>query len=127
MSRVFVSYSYADRPIAERLLTELRKVNVAGWMDASDLAAGEAVSTSIRNALAHSDAIVILLSARSLESNWVQFEIGAALGLGKRLLPVIIGDVEAPLPEYLSNIQWLDARGKAPQQVAREIEALFPR
>lgn len=50
------------------------------------------------------------------------FEIGAAIGLGKQLLPVVVGDVGESTPEYLRNVQWLDARGKPPHEVALEIE-----
>lgn len=62
MKRVFVSYSWSDRPVAERLLQELRQFSVTGWMDKSDLAAGAAISKSIRDALAHSDAVVVIVS-----------------------------------------------------------------
>ncbi len=122
MNSVFVSYSRSDRLVAELLLQHLRYVGVTVWMDKSNLAAGEAISQSIRNALAHSDAVVVVVSEQSLRSKWVQFEIGAAIGLGKKLLPVVVTDVGEAMPEFLQNVQWLDARGKPLREVALEIE-----
>lgn len=124
MNRVFISYARGDQSVAARLLSEVQHVSFEGWMDTADLAGGEAFSASIRDALRRSSAVVVLISPRSLDSKWVQFEIGAAEALGKRIIPVIIEgkDIESSIPDALWGITWLDARDKSVSEVAREIE-----
>ncbi len=127
MSEVFISYAQSDVDKVRLLLSELRNLRVHGWMDQADLAAGDAVASSIRSALLHAHAVVVLLSPTALKSQWVNFELGAAEALGKKIIPVLIeGDVETEeLPEILRGRQWLDARKKPPGEVAREIERLI--
>jgi hypothetical protein len=124
MNRVFISYARGDQSVAARLLSEVQHVSFEGWMDTADLAGGEAFSASIRDALRRSSAVVVLISPRSLDSKWVQFEIGAAEALGKRIIPVIIEgkDIESSIPDALWGVTWLDARDKSISEVAREIE-----
>lgn len=124
MSRVFVSYAHADAKHARRLLGELRKVSLVGWRGAADLAAGKAIASKIREALRDSSAVIVLISPRSLESSWVNLEMGAAWAMGKRIVPVIIeGEgIEALIPEPLHGLAWIDARSKPPDEVAREVE-----
>lgn len=129
MTNVFISYANADRPAAERLISQFRDVSVTGWGDASDLSAGGAVSASIREALRRSSAVIVLFSPRSLANEWLQFEMGAAEALGKKIIGVIIDgeNIEQALPAPLGEVQWLDARNKAPQEVARDIEEAVTR
>jgi hypothetical protein len=124
MTNVFISYANADRPKAEQLVSQLRRVSVAGWRDVTDLAAGEVVSASTREALRRSSAVIVLLSPRSLGSEWLQFEMGAAEALGKKIIPVIIEgeNIEQALPVLLRELPWLDGRNKTPHEVARDIE-----
>jgi hypothetical protein len=126
MPNIFISYARRDRAEAERIVSELRKANLSGWMDASDLATGSSIASEVRNALNHASAVLVLLSPASLHSQWVQFEIGAAEALGKPIIPVLIeggADLETEAPPILRQRQWVDARHRPPAEVAREIEA----
>jgi hypothetical protein len=122
--KIFISYAHDDRAIAECLLSELQRVSLVGWMDTADIGASEAISASIRDALRSSSAVVVLLSPKSLSSRWVQFEVGAAEALGKRIIPVIIEgkDIQNSIPDSLQGLHWLDARDKSAREVARQLE-----
>jgi hypothetical protein len=123
MRNVFISYAHSDADQARRLVSALRTANVTGWMDSADIAAGEAISSAVRDALRQSTAVLVLLSPRALQSEWVQFEIGAAEALNKRIIPVIVsGDqIEEQLPEILRNRVWIDARHRSSDDVVREV------
>ncbi|HTR35020.1 MAG TPA: toll/interleukin-1 receptor domain-containing protein [Bryobacteraceae bacterium] len=123
MRNVFISYAHSDMDQARRLVSALRTSNVTGWMDSADIAAGEAISSAVRDALRQSTAVIVLLSPRALQSEWVQFEIGAAEALNKRIIPVIVsGDqIEEQLPEILRNRSWIDARHRSSDDVVREV------
>jgi hypothetical protein len=124
MKKIFLSYARDDYPFAHQLLAALRKVKVEGWMDTADVAAGGAIGGDVRSAIKHSSAMIVLVSRRSLESNWVNFEIGAGLALRKPIIPILIkdGDLEHDLPAMLKDIQFLDARNKPVDEVIRDIE-----
>jgi uncharacterized protein YjbI with pentapeptide repeats len=123
MSDLFISYARSDAEAAERLVKALSAVNVVGWLDHADIAAGNSFGAEVRKALLTSDAVLVLLSPRALHSEWVQFEIGAAESLGKYVIPVIISGehLEQQLPEILRNRQWIDARERPEAEIAREV------
>ena len=123
MRNVFISYAHSDADQARLLVNALRTTKVTGWMDSADIAGGEAISSAVRDALKRSAAVIVLLSPRALHSEWVQFEIGAAEALNKRIIPVIVsGDqIEEQLPEILRNRVWIDARHRSDDDVVRDV------
>ncbi len=124
MKNVFFSYAQGDELAARELRANLRNMDVAGWMDESDIAAGYAISKKIREALQRANAVIVLISERSLNSPWVQFELGAAEGMGKTIIPILIGPegIEKKLPEWLQGLSYVDGRVQPFQKVATEVE-----
>jgi TIR domain len=120
----FISYERSDRDEAKRLVTALHAAKVSGWMDQTDLALSDSISSAIRDALKQSSVFVVLLSPRALHSQWVQFEIGAAEALGKKIVPVIVsGDhLEKQLPDILRDRKWIDARHRPHAEVVRDLK-----
>lgn len=123
MSRVFISYASSDRAAAERLVGALQAANVTGWLDKADIAAGDSVSSEVRSALKRSSAVIVLLSPSALHSQWVQFEIGAAEALGKKIVPVILSGehLEEKFPDILRGREWIDARHRPHAEVVRDV------
>ena len=109
---------------AERVVSALRASNISGWLDQSDIAAGVGIASAVRNALKQSSAVVVLLSPRALQSQWVQFEIGAAEALGKKIVPVIVSGehLEREFPDILKDRQWIDARHRSRDDLARDLK-----
>ena len=124
MFNVFISYAHFDRKEAERLVKALRAGSIAGWLDKADIAAGNSIPSAVRDALKRSSAVVVLLSPRALQSEWVQFEIGAAEALGKKIVPVLISGehLEKQFPDFLRNRQWIDARHRSHEDIVRDLE-----
>ena len=118
--RIFISYARDDYAFAHQLLSGLRNINVEGWMDEADIAAGAAIGTAVRAAIQKSSAIVVLVSPNSLRSRWVDFEVGAAQALGKPIVPILLEGSE--LPETLQEIVSIDARDKPIKHVVLELE-----
>jgi len=124
MFNVFISYARSDSDEAERLVRALRAGNVTGWLDQADIAAGDSVPSAVRGALKESSALVVLLSPNALQSEWVQFEIGAAEALGKKIVPVIVSGehLEEQFPDILKDRNWIDARHRSHADVVRDLE-----
>ena len=124
MAEFFISYAHSDSDEAQRLVKALSAINIVGWLDTADIAAGTGIASDVRDALKKSDAVVVLLSPRALDSEWVQFEIGAAEALGKKIIPVIVSGehLEQQFPDILKDLAWIDARGRPETEVVKEVE-----
>ncbi len=123
MKSVFISYAHQDSQAAQELRASLQDAKISGWMDKADIASGEDVAQRVKELIRGANVIVILVSPRSVGSPWVQFEVGMALTLGKRIIPVLIGDtnIERGLPDWLQEYAFIDARQRPIQEVALEV------
>jgi len=124
MFNVFISYAHSDSDEAHRLVESLQAGNVTGFLDRADIVAGDVISSDVRSALKQSTAVIVLLSPRALHSEWVQFEIGAAEAMGKKIIPIIVSGerLEEQLPDILRDRMWIDARGRSHAEVIRDVE-----
>jgi hypothetical protein len=124
MPNLFISYARQDTDSARSLVKALREKNIVGWLDNADIASGEAVSSAVRDALKRSSVVIVLLSKNALQSQWVQFEIGAAEALEKKIIPIILSsDVsQDELPDILRHRSWIDGRDRPLEDVARDVK-----
>jgi TolB-like protein/Flp pilus assembly protein TadD len=118
---LFLSYAREDEPHARRLASALEHAGYTIWWDAL-IAGGEAFSRSIAKALETADVVIVLWSARSVESDWVKDE--AAQGRERhRLVPLSIDGSKPPLGfrQYqVINISHWHGRKNAPEIAAIE-------
>jgi hypothetical protein len=113
----------SDADEARQLVHALEASNLFGW-DAADIAPGEDFLSAVRSALKRSRALIVLLSPRTLHSESVQIENGAAKDLDKTIIPInISGDhPEEQFAEILTNRSWIDARNKPQEELVREVK-----
>lgn len=88
-SKVFFSYSFADAQFAKTIKSKLGQL-IAQIPDSpqildvqSNIKAGADVRKTIREAIESADAVVVLSSATSDSSEWVNYEAAMADALGK--------------------------------------------
>lgn len=94
----FVSYSALDGPLAAGLVRELGASGVVCFLAEIALAAGRLWADQLHRALLSSRAAVILLTPRSVHSEWVQVEAGAMWALRRPVLPTLAGLAPADVP-----------------------------
>src|SRR5690242_2364248 len=92
---LFLSYARDDEPYARRLATALEHRGYTIWWDAL-IEGGAVYSRSIAEALETADAVLVLWSARSIESDWVRDEAGQGRER-HRLVPLSIDGSKPPL------------------------------
>ena len=117
---MFLSYAHADQATAQRLAAALAQHGYVVWWDGL-IEGGAQFAKSIREALEAADAIVVLWSKRSIESDWVCDE--AAQGRDRRRLIPLSLDGSLP-PLGFRQYQTIDLgrwRGRAD---APQIEAI---
>jgi hypothetical protein len=74
----FISYSSADQKFAEKLCDDLRSYGADCWFAPDDLKIGAETRSSIDQAIMQQSKLVLVLSAHSVVSSWVQKEVEAA-------------------------------------------------
>lgn len=96
VSNLFLSYSLADAPFVERLEHVFQNRGIRYWCDVQD-APEESLDQTILRATKQNPTVLLLLSERSVESNWLEFEAQKARELenelGRRILcPIALDD-----------------------------------
>ena len=113
---IFLSYAHDDRVQAQRLASALEAAGYTVWWDGL-IEGGAQFAKSIREALEAADAVLVLWSKKSIESDWVCDE--AAQGRDRRRLVPLSLDGSLP-PLGFRQYQMIDlsrwrGRADAPQ------------
>ncbi|MFL6733124.1 MAG: toll/interleukin-1 receptor domain-containing protein [Sphingomicrobium sp.] len=94
-STVFLSYAHEDQACAQKIVKALEAQGFSIWWDGL-ISGGHDFAERIEQALATSDAIVVLWSKTSIHSHWVRDE--ASIGRERQcLVPLSIDGSEPPL------------------------------
>ena len=75
---LFISYSSTDDAFARRLHADLQDTGVRCWFAPEDLKIGDEIRPAIDSAIRLRDKLLLILSERSIESQWVKDEVEAA-------------------------------------------------
>ena len=109
MTQVFISYAEEDLTTKEIVRYHLLQSGVTVWTNTEDIRMGEDFEVAIRRGLEEADNVVYLISQASLASDYCQEEIQQALDLNKRVIPMLVEDVELSLiPETIRKIQFIN-------------------
>jgi hypothetical protein len=106
MITVFLSYSKKDHFFAELASINLEKAGIKLWRDRDRLIAGEDWRQGIERGISASHAVLVALSQNSVESSYVTYEWAYAIGQGKTVIPIKLGDCS--VHPKLETIQYLD-------------------
>lgn len=105
-SLIFISYSHINKDIARRLSKRLERMGMDYFLDEKDIGWGSPISQEVSRALGDCVALIVIVSASSLKSTWVPFEIGQAMSANKKILPLIT-DPALDVPAYISNLSYV--------------------
>ncbi len=108
MSKVFISYSATDEPMASRVAKILEDLDIEYFLDRKDVHWGDKIVDRVSDGLSESSDVVIVLSPASLKSQWVAFEVGHAKALRKRLLPILTHPA-LDVPDFLRGINYVSS------------------
>lgn len=109
--KVYISYSRKDEALADNVVTSLEEAGIDAWYGKREIMPGENWGAKIAQGLKESDAMVVLLTPNSVNSDSVHMDIEFALSgnpFSGRLIPVIVGDSA----EFSSEIPWILKRLK---------------
>jgi hypothetical protein len=120
--QVFISRSSKDSPWAKRLAKGLAERGVQVWLDESSPEPGSSSRRDIEKALRDSDTIVALIDEENVKSPYLFFELGIAVAMGKKIVPVVLGNVDlSGLPFDVKQVQ--DMKKTPPEKIADQLTA----
>lgn len=120
--KVFISYSHSDRDWARKLVEAISGAGLSVWFDETDIKPGQHLVDELEKGLRTSDAIVFLIDPDNVDGPNVFFEMGAALGMNKTIIPVVPAGFEPnELPLPLRRIRYLVRT--SPEETGKELVA----
>ncbi|NJN71143.1 MAG: toll/interleukin-1 receptor domain-containing protein [Nitrospira sp.] len=94
--RVFISHSSHDKPLVEALALALHERGIEPWLDRWEIGPGDDIVASINAGLDEAPAGIVVFSAHTKSSRWVEAEVSyltyARIVEGKVLIPVVLGE-----------------------------------
>jgi hypothetical protein len=110
---VFISYSHDDSDIVEKIAAYLVKENIHVWIDKWEINYGDSLIQKIQTAVTEASVLLIMLSIKSLQSEWCKKELTA--GLLRELeekrvvtIPILLQYCEIPI--FLRDKYYADFR-----------------
>lgn len=124
---LFLSYSHSDSAFAEKLAAHLVDEGARIWVDKWELRVGDSIVERVQEAVGGADAVLVVLSPDSVESQWCKKEL--ATGLVRELdekrvvvLPILYRDCE--IPPFLRDKRYADFRESFDEGLKETLEAV---
>ena len=109
-----------DAGWARSFAKALKDRGVPVWFHEREAPPGKRFLEAMETALRDSDVIVALIDPKRTLSPALSFEIGAAIGMGKKVIPVVAREVDpSSLPAYFRLRRYLVRQ--SPEETAEEL------
>ena len=118
----FISHSHSgsDAEWARSFAKALKERGIAVWFDEFDIEPGESFRDALEAGLRNSDVLVTLLDPDRPSKPALFFDLGAAISLGKRVVPIVPEDLNiGELPLDVRLRRYLIRH--SPEQTAEEL------
>ena len=119
---VFVSYARDDAQTVVPIIQAMRSAGARVWWD-QGVQPGQRFGDEIERRLDECEAVVVFLSARALQSDWILEETKHALENGKQLVPVLLDGSSLPLEwkSLIGRIQHIAGERRSATSIAGDI------
>lgn len=127
----FLSHSSADKEVVHRVKNDLDRHGIMTWLDEFQIGFGDSIRREIEAGISSSNFLVLFLSKRAIESEWVNREIDAAFAReieskDTTIIPVLLENCDIPLT--LQGRRHIDMRSDVDAAIRSLIDALmYPR
>jgi hypothetical protein len=102
----FLSHSSKDDEFTRRLYNDLQGKNIRTWFAAEDLKIGDRFRSRIDESIRIHDKLVIILSANSINSSWVETEVESALEREQKEAKDVLFPIAIDEEGFTSNEPW---------------------
>jgi hypothetical protein len=117
---IFLAYAKPDRAWAEQFQAALQASGVDVWFDEAEIQPGDEWQQPLEFALRESKTLVLILTPDSISDPWTLFELGAAIGDHKRIIPIVAKEFDRRnTPPLIGRYQFLEE--SSPLEAARRV------
>lgn len=102
--KIFISHSSHDKWVARQISKMLEADKHETFLDEKDIKTGDSINKEIQKHLKDSDHLLLLISPASVSSQWVFIELGGAIALDKKVIPVLLHVGSNEIPSAISNL-----------------------
>lgn len=102
----FISYSSKDQAVAERLYADLQSKGVRCWFAPEDMKIGDKIRVRIDESIRFYDKLLLVLSEYSIGSDWVEYEVEAALAKEVKEEPTVLFPIRLDATIMESKTAW---------------------
>ena len=121
MTDVFLSYSEDDHRYQKQVRKALMRKGLTVWSNTTDIRTGVEFQQAIYAGIEKADAIVLLVSPRSMQSSYCQDELAYGVKYNKRIIPVLIQPMAVnTLPTILQSIQFIEGFKQGRQTTTKQ-------
>ena len=108
---IFISYSSKDVSVANQVVAYLENNGFQCWIAPRNITSGGDYTDMIDDAINSCRALVLIMSSKSIQSQWVKKELATAVSYNKTIIPFRINAVQlnSGWQFLLNNVQWIDA------------------
>ena len=133
MAQVFISYAKKDYiapdgnaipgNFVDQVIDAFNREGITYWLDREQLAGGETYAERIARNIKECDVFLFLSTEAANASEWTRREIGTAVTLGKRIIPVRLdySPYDDAVNLYLSSVQYVDVVELGQKEALRRI------
>jgi len=120
---VFLSHATADAEYVALVSRQIETLGIDVYLAEHDPKPGTSIVHKVEEALKRSGAVVVLVTSTSVNSAYVQQEIGLARAYGKVIVPIIEKSVDRSRLGFLSEVEWLELDLSAPTEAMANVTA----
>ena len=108
MDQIFISYSRKDTDFVRRVADRLLESGIDIWVDWEDIPPSVDWIKEIQKGIESADIFLLFVSPDSMSSKVCKEEISHAALNGKRIIPVIVRDVDMKsVPPEITHLNWI--------------------
>ncbi len=119
---VFISYPHSESDWARKFACALKDRHTSVWIDRDQVKPGQSLAKAVQDGLKSSDTVVIVFPPENATNPGVLFELGAAVAMGKHVIPIIPADMDPAKIPFSLQLRRFIRRGH-PEETAAELLA----
>lgn len=102
--KVFISHSHHDARLARDLARRIQTAGAKPYIAEAEIKPRANWIDQIRSVMRSSDEVVVLLTSKSVSSEWLSLEMGVAFGLHKLITPITFNLSARELPIVVESL-----------------------
>lgn len=102
----FISHSSQDQEFVDRLHSNLKEEDVDCWFAPEDMSIGDRIREALENAIQLKEKVLLVLSDTSVQSQWVEHEVEAALEKERNQKRVVLFPIMIDRSVMNADVGW---------------------